>query len=119
CGQTKALAEFSPSKICKDGHQNVCKPCAAEEHRTRYWANVHVRKSEIDAGKASSAARYVARKAAGLCAKCDQPLVPGTIFCEDHREVNRAASRRRFSERRAKGRCLRCGRSPVPGLKYC
>ena len=39
CNVVKEITEFHRDKIMKDGHKNICKPCAIEVRMERYWQN--------------------------------------------------------------------------------
>lgn len=65
---------------------------------------------------------YRARRAAGLCVRCDMPALPGRPLCDVHREVNTRDSRERYRARADRpvrvARCTQCG-EPGHNTRTC
>lgn len=63
-------------------------------------------------------ALHKARRAAGLCAKCEEPS-PDTWACVVCRAKHSEAKRERRARRIAAGLCPMCGRPAAPGGTLC
>lgn len=58
-----------------------------------------------------------ARIARGLCAVCEQPPVPGKLFCKYHRDKSRLSDTRRRNARRAARLCVHCQAPVIAGSR--
>ena len=50
----------------------------------------------------------------GLCQKCSEPQVEGSVYCERHRAIERIVTKARPLNRIAAGMCVKCGRPLGP-----
>lgn len=75
--------------------------------------------------KAAEHAAYMkqfrrAQIAKGLCAQCNEPLVPGHTFCERHLQMIRDSTKKKREQRKQAKQCIMCGKpTEIPGRSYC
>ena len=64
-------------------------------------------------------AYYKRRTENGICVKCMSPVVPGSVYCAEHREAKAAWAAGRRQTLKASGLCVRCAAPAVAGFTLC
>lgn len=60
---------------------------------------------------------YYERKAAGICARCSNPVTKG-VYCDSCKAKNRALKRSEYENARSRNECVKCGK-PTDGKAHC
>lgn len=60
-----------------------------------------------------------ARRALGLCFYCSHKAIPGTVYCQKHKDRLHTMRRQRHLERNAKGLCALCDQPVEQGKRFC
>lgn len=60
---------------------------------------------------------YYERKAAGICARCSNPVTKG-VYCDSCKARNKAEKRKLYDEKRENYDCVKCG-MPTFGKAHC
>jgi len=108
--QSQAIKETESAERLAQG---ICIECGAfyidaEQDRCRYCYALQLERIE-------DIPRYNARLRAGLCQSCPAYVEPGTVRCDQCREVRR----QKTAERQQAGKCTQCDK-PTNGVnRYC
>jgi predicted kinase len=95
-----------------------CASCAAKRAK-KIADSVAWQKAHPEIHRAHALAYQAKNKAAGLCVKCGDPVIPDRVHCRPCAEKAREHASAYRARNKAAGLCVKCGQSAMAGRTLC